>query len=312
MQSLTTLSCRASMNHGETLAEVLEQGPIGSSTPPQPLDDFSSDLPSSPDSYAVEMLEREISSLLEHDQHGPPAKQAFSDDPMPRNDLTNTGFEGNLEVDLVAVLQAAHAAQTRDVHSKGTEEHLVDGVIRETTRNAPTFHSLMAGARYDSGLPQMLTYGSDNDDEDEYGPPTVRLSSPVSEAQAEFRDLSDILNHLSDLDANPELSNHFPSDFDPNETLPLSFVGAAPAPLQSKSQPVASTSQNATTTSKKNKSDKSLTCELCSKKFTRRSDLTRHNRIHTGERPWVCTHGCCNKTFIQVRFTVKFPHYQKS
>ncbi|KAI7889162.1 uncharacterized protein EV154DRAFT_388546, partial [Mucor mucedo] len=40
---------------------------------------------------------------------------------------------------------------------------------------------------------------------------------------------------------------------------------------------------------------KPYACSYCSRSFTRRHDLQRHTRIHTGVKPYSCP--CCQKSF---------------
>ncbi|KAF3926401.1 hypothetical protein AA313_de0204625 [Arthrobotrys entomopaga] len=98
---------------------------------------------------------------------------------------------------------------------------------------------------------------------------------------------------------NTSYSTYPHAPFAPRYSYETQQIGS---PVSSSAKPFVSNQVSSPDTHHANTADdpsKPYHCKTCQKGFARRSDLSRHERIHSGIRPHVCEFEGCGKQFIQ-------------
>lgn len=277
------------------------------------------------ESLSIEVLEREIANLLNQNASAASAALLSAAAQQRQEDASVTGGSGQtlslggLSLTTILQIAQAHVAMvTKDPHL--IQHPSIDKT--QKTRTAPLFHSLTSDeadtpaakkrkrTRYDQrdGFGSIESDSSDGEDGfPRHDPGAASPNRLVSPLLHEPSSLSGDLCDMNDL-ASPFVGSYMPARMDFPQSSPLLNSSNSPR-RDNASQPLPSTSAaNRQGGSKQKETESDHVCEHCQKGFGRRSDFTRHMRIHTGERPFLCHYPGCGKTFIQVRFPVTVLH----
>lgn len=160
-------------------------------------------------------------------------------------------------------------------------DHPVASTSTSTTRSAPSFHALAPDAYYHDPFSNIASTSS---------------QSPYDRAHS----WQDILND----DPFSSVSQPRDPSLDPDcDILPAPDSNSILGPSNRSPGSPSVAILDELDIDEVTKQPVTHTCSYknCNRSFSRKSDLLRHMRIHTGDRPHTCDHPGCGKTFIQVR-----------